>query len=304
MNVVDGLTNGAECIIENIDYRVKDSTRPSIIWVSFPETSIGSNQRKEFAYLYNRNINKSWTPVLEITRQFKISKRHQSQVLRRQFPLRPAAAKTIHRCQGDTLNEAVVDLPSSSREHMHYVALSRVRNSSKLHILNMNEKKICVSQKVQEEMLRLREKSLLTCVPCLYNTNQHSGIKVLFHNVRSLHLHFDDVACDYNVQAADVNIFVETRLCSSDSNTDYEMNNFILFRNDFNPQSNMRTSYGTVVYVKNSIIYNCTPPPFRCNFNNVEITICIVNEPIPNLHIIFAPRKNWLQTVKKNLQNI
>ena len=64
-----------------------------------------------------------------ITRQFKISKRHQLQVLRRQYPLRPAAAKTIHRCQGDTLNEVVVDLPLSSREHMHYVALSRVRNS-------------------------------------------------------------------------------------------------------------------------------------------------------------------------------
>jgi ATP-dependent exoDNAse (exonuclease V) alpha subunit len=51
------------------------------------------------------------------------------QVLRRQFPLRPAAAKTIHRCQGDTMNEAVVDLPSSKRKHMHYVALSRLRST-------------------------------------------------------------------------------------------------------------------------------------------------------------------------------
>jgi len=40
-------------------------------------------------------------------------------VLRRQYPLQQAAAKTIHRCQGDTLDEAVLDLPSSSREHMH-----------------------------------------------------------------------------------------------------------------------------------------------------------------------------------------
>ena len=43
---------------------------------------------------------------------------------------------TIHRCQGDTLNEAVVDFPKSTREHMHDVGLSRVRNSSALHILN------------------------------------------------------------------------------------------------------------------------------------------------------------------------
>ena len=47
-----------------------------------------------------------------------------------------------HRCQGDTLNEAVVDFPASTREHMHYVDLSRVRNSSALHILNLNENKI------------------------------------------------------------------------------------------------------------------------------------------------------------------
>ena len=30
--VTDGITNGAECAIEKIDYRVKDSTKPSIIW--------------------------------------------------------------------------------------------------------------------------------------------------------------------------------------------------------------------------------------------------------------------------------
>ena len=71
---------------------------------------------------HTNNQDKTWTPVLEITRQFKISKLDQSQVMRRQYPLRPAAAKTILRCQGDTLNEVVVDLPSSSREHMHYVA--------------------------------------------------------------------------------------------------------------------------------------------------------------------------------------
>ena len=36
--------------------------------------------------------------------------------------------------------------------------------------------------------------------------------KVLFQNVRSLHLHVADVASDYNVKAADINIFVETAL--------------------------------------------------------------------------------------------
>ena len=59
-------------------------------------------------------------------------------------------------------------------------------------------------------MSRLREKPLAPCIPCLYNNDQTSRIKVLFHNVKSLRLNFDDIKCDYNVQAANVNIFVET----------------------------------------------------------------------------------------------
>ena len=41
INVTDGLTNGAECVIQNIDYRAENSNRPNIIWVSFPNCDIG-----------------------------------------------------------------------------------------------------------------------------------------------------------------------------------------------------------------------------------------------------------------------
>ena len=174
-------------------------------------------------------------------------------------------------------------LPSSTREHMNYVALSRLKNSSTLHI-NLNENKICVSQKDQEEMARLREKCLLPSIPFLYNANQSSRMKILFHNVRSLHLHFDDVACDYNVQAAEVNILVETRLCPSDCNATYEMANFNLFRNDFNSNSNVRSSYGMAMYIKSNI--DCATTPFRSNFNNIELTVCVLNDPVPNLHLV------------------
>ena len=182
-------------LLNKIDYRVPDSTRPSIIWVLFQDPHIGRQYRKEYSHLYNAQIQSTWTPILEITRQFRIYKRNQGQVLSRQFPLRPAAAKTIHRCQGDTLNEAVVDLPVSTREHMHYVGLSRLRNISGLHILNLNEQRIAVSKKVADEMSRLRsEASFKPCVPFLYEiSNSQSNLKILFQNVRSLHLHIQDV---------------------------------------------------------------------------------------------------------------
>ena len=60
VNVTDGVINGAECVIAKIDYRIKDSTRPSNIWVSFPEASIGQNHRKEFAHLLTKNVDRTW----------------------------------------------------------------------------------------------------------------------------------------------------------------------------------------------------------------------------------------------------
>ena len=280
VSVLDGMTNGAECIIKKIDYRVEGSSRPSIIWVLFQEQHIGNDYRREYSYLYNQSIEKNWVPILEVKRQFTKNK---IQVLRRQFPLRPSAAKTIHRCQGDTLNEAVVDLPSLKREHMHYVALSRLRSISGLHILNLNEKKIAVSKKVQEEMTRLRQNYVLKShLPFLYKDTSET-FKILFQNVRSLHLHVADVASDYSVKAADINIFVETALCSNDNNELYQIPGFQLFRNDFIPDGT-RTPYGTAVYVKDNI--QLILEPSRCNYNHVEMTLLKVNHPVNNLHVV------------------
>ena len=47
-------------------------------------------------------------------------------------------------------------------------------------------------------MMRLRTEVLDISVPLLYNIKEET-FKILFHNVRSLHLHSDDVQCDYNV---------------------------------------------------------------------------------------------------------
>ncbi len=284
VSVVDSMTNGAECIIKKIDYRVPGSSRPSIIWVLFQEEHIGKDHRKEYSHLFNQTIDRHWVPILEVTRQFR---RHQMQVLRRQFPLRPSAAKTIHRCQGDTLSEAVLDLPSSKREHMHYVALSRLRSISGLHMLNLNENKIAVSKKVQKEMTRLRQEATLNShIPFLYKDTSGS-FKILFQNVRSLHLHVPDVASDYNVKAADINMFVETALCSNDSNDLYQIPSFQLFRNDFVTHAT-RTPYGTAVYVKENV--QLLSEPLRCNYNDVEMTLIRVNQPVHNLHIVAVYR--------------
>ena len=37
VDVTDGMTNSAECLVQKIDYRVPNSTRPSIKWVTFSD---------------------------------------------------------------------------------------------------------------------------------------------------------------------------------------------------------------------------------------------------------------------------
>ena len=109
------------------------------------------------------------------------------------------------------------------------------------------------------------------------------SFKILFQNVRSLHLHIADVASDYNMKAADINIFVETALCSNDDNALYGIHGFQLFRNNV-MQHGTRTPYGTAVYVKNDALL--FSQPLSCNYSDVEMMLLNVNQPVHNLHVV------------------
>lgn len=106
VDIGDGLTNGPQSVVQDIDYRAAGSQRPSITRVTFSNAFIENKQHKEYSYL-SKNKMENLTPIFQITIQLKISNRNQLQILRRQFPLRAAAAKTIHCCQGDTLIEDI-----------------------------------------------------------------------------------------------------------------------------------------------------------------------------------------------------
>ena len=79
-------------------------------------------------------------------------------IYRTQFPLMLAYAVTIHKCQGLSLNAAIIDLSDKVfADGMAYVALSRVCSISGLHIVHFDPNSIRVSTSSLREINRLRK---------------------------------------------------------------------------------------------------------------------------------------------------
>ena len=78
-------------------------------------------------------------------------------VYHKQFPVTVAYAVTIHKCQGLSLDCAIVDLSSNVFcAGMAYVAISRVRTLEGLHLTAFDPKSITVNNSCLEEINRLR----------------------------------------------------------------------------------------------------------------------------------------------------
>ena len=125
---------------------------------------------------------------------FSVGQTKSAQVVRKQFPLRPASAKTVHRSQGGTQSQIVVNLNTRRAiPHIHYVALSRVTAIEGLYVTDLCESKISVDPKVVKEMQLLRnEYKLDLCFSPLYML-ENTHFKICYLNARSLHKHTDDV---------------------------------------------------------------------------------------------------------------
>ena len=112
-------------LISNIIRKIqlRDRNRPSgIIWVQFDHTDVGEKIRHDNRRLHVEGIECTWTPILlPVTAQFAAGKNRTAQVVRKQFPLRPAAAKTIHRSQGDTETNIVVNFNTQEEPYLTYI---------------------------------------------------------------------------------------------------------------------------------------------------------------------------------------
>ena len=125
VRVDDGLANGASGVVQAVQLTGDCNTASGIVLVKFDQEIVGSKTRQENETLYNHEKLVDWTPIYPGPRQFQVGRSANAQVMRKQFPLRHSAAKTVHRCQGDMLDAVVVDMSGKRKEaHFHYVSLA------------------------------------------------------------------------------------------------------------------------------------------------------------------------------------
>ena len=141
-----------------------------------------------------------------------------SEITRLQFPLTLAWATTIHKVQGLTLDEIVVEMKGGRfSPGQAYVAFSRVRTLEGLHILIFNAKAIKKSIDVEDEMVRLNTNLLRSVPEMLCESMSESHITVALLNIRSIIPKTPDIKADSNLASARIQCFCETWLDASQS---------------------------------------------------------------------------------------
>ena len=216
-DVSDGLTNGARGTVTNI---IMDQNQQKIqaILVQFDNEAIGEDAKKESKY---KHIKKDAVPIVESEVSFPVKGATSFNVTRRQFPLTLAWAVTIHKCQGLTLPEIVVDMSPDKGTYQPgqaYVAFSRVRELSKLHIVNYTQTQIKESKNVGKEMERLCTNVLPQRPQDLFQ--QVTGhINVLHINIANIKRKIADIQDDDIFKYAHVISINETHLSQTDKLT-------------------------------------------------------------------------------------
>ena len=185
---------------------------------------------------YHESISFCWTPILAASQQFFVGN---AKGTRRQFPVAQAAATTIHKCQGSTLESVCTDMDVSPSEkfaknpekakafyqHAHYVVASCVRSLKGLHIIKWNPDLISVNEEVQSHLDYLQSHpKLWICYTPVYE--MRGTYLCSFLNTHSLHLHFKDISSNHNMLASDIIILGETCLMKTDSSIELIIHGF------------------------------------------------------------------------------
>ena len=223
VDVSDGLVNGARGEVVHIV--TNDNNDVTTVLVKFDCEKVGQTAHQASRF---RTMCPKAVPVSRVEVSFLAGGKRGAEITRLQFPLTLSWATTIHKVQGLTLDTIVVNMKGTRfNAGQIYVALSRVKSMSGLHIVNFNAKAIRKSDLVDDEMIRLRGK-LLQTIPPLQSLPCSSHVTIALLNVRSIVAKLPDIEADSRLKSASVLCFCETWLSPAQSSPVVKKENVVL----------------------------------------------------------------------------
>ena len=300
LDVTDQLTDGAMGTVTGV--ALKQNGTLHVILVHFDSDRIGSGTKSNSKY---KHIDSNSVPIERIEMPFSLAKQH-VRVSQTQFPLILCWAVTIHKCQGMTLPEIVVDMSHEKgrfKDGQAYVAFSHVTALDKLYIINYTHEQIHVSQKVENEM-NCEDRSMLPVLPSplISKIDNNSNVVLVHLNVSGLCSKLLDIKCDTLLKYADILCFNETHLCSKHSFRPEMLgfdDNYIIFRQDRNERGG-----GVMVLVQKHFHPQCI-----LTASNIEAVVVQTDTETGPLQVISVYRSQkyihdiWIGEIK-NLFNL
>ena len=223
----DGLVNGARGFVQAIQCSKDNPNLVEVIWIVFHDETVGRLYRFEFNHL--RKIfnpgHKYATPIFPARNTFKA---HFGNIeyQRQNFPLSLAYAVTAWKAQGDTLSDVIVDFGPDEDlkiknyivEGGFYVAISRVREKTRLYLKSFDESYIKVNTSIQQKidaMLELRKyqfKKHFLDHDIFVHKNQEFKTGYLNINGLTDGNHIEYFNLDRNLLKLDLIVLAETKL--------------------------------------------------------------------------------------------
>lgn len=214
----DRIVNGSIGILKHIETTVKNGEEYVIrVWLELEDEAYGGRLRMKYQqHMIEHRINSKYTPFVRRDMKSKIIK-----VKRKQFPLLPSNAQTIHKVQGASSDMIVYEYDRSHELALVYVALSQARSLQGLFPTNRKKDhrfRHCMKDnscvKLQNEFKRLETKRLITivdtCQKFLQTAKSNSAVTIASLNVQSVYAHSKDVSSDYVLKNISVLSLSET----------------------------------------------------------------------------------------------
>jgi hypothetical protein len=220
----DGITNGSRGFIDYIQTNSKGVV--NIIWVIFNDKTIGrkcyKRENAKYRPAEGNYVDDKALPIFPTSKTCHGVKQTGVQYERYQFAMSLAYAITAHKCQGQTLDEVIIDFRTIENKKpfiqpgSFYVAITRVTKASKLWLRSFDRTMIMTHKLVEPTIntMKLQYRYKMKKIYIDEEIFTKDGVKVGYLNINGLlpGKHAEYVNGDHNLQHLDLLVLSETHL--------------------------------------------------------------------------------------------